>query len=160
LKFEYLSENQEYIPLVATWLHKEFIENSKPGISLENVILKLHSHQKQELPITIIAKESDQCIGTVSLFENDFKGMESKPWLASLVVDKQHRGTGVGKELISQITTIALNMGYKKLYLRTEHATEYYKKLGWSFVDKRTDEFGIKAEIFSKYICTGGIPTI
>ena len=152
MKFEYLFENQEYIPLVATWLYKEFIENIKPDISLENVVQKLHSHKKQEFPITIIAKDEDQCIGTVSLFENDFKGMEFKPWLAALVVDTQHRGTGIGKGLITEITNIALNMGYKKLYLRTEHATNYYKKLGWLFVDKRTDEFGIDTEIFLKVI--------
>lgn len=150
MKFEYLVENQEYIPLVALWLHKEFIENIKPSITLENVIQKLHGHKKQELPITIIAKEEDQCVGTVTLFEYDFKGLELKPWLASLVVDKQHRGISIGKKLINEITTIALNMGYKKLYLRTEHAAEYYKKLGWLFVDKRTNEFGMETEIFSK----------
>jgi predicted N-acetyltransferase YhbS len=152
LKFAYLVENQEYIPLVATWIYKEFVENSKPNISLENVIQKLHGHKKQELPITIIAKEGDQCIGTVSLFENDFKGMEIKPWLASLVVDKQYRGTGIGKALIREITKIAISLDYTILYLRTEHATEYYKKLGWLFIEKRIDECGIQAEIFSKKI--------
>jgi GNAT superfamily N-acetyltransferase len=81
-----------------------------------------------------------------------FPFLKQHPCPHVFVVDKQHRGTGVGKELISQIITIALNMGYKKLYLRTEHVTEYYKKLGWNFVDKRTDEFGIEAEIFSKEI--------
>lgn len=152
MKFEYLIENQEYIPLVATWIYKEFLENIKPDISLENLVQKLHGHKKQEFPITIIAKEGDQCIGTVSLFENDFKGMELKPWLAALVVDKQLRGLGIGKGLITEITNIALNMGYKKLYLRTEHATKYYIKLGWLFVDKKTDEFGIDTEIFLKEI--------
>jgi predicted N-acetyltransferase YhbS len=152
LKFEYLVEDQKYIPLIATWLYKEFVENIKPDKSLENVVQKLYSHKKQEFPITIIAKQGDQCVGTVSLFENDFKGMEVKPWLASLVVDKQHRGTGIGKELINEITNVALNMGYKKLYLRTEHATEYYKKLGWLFVAKGTDEYGIETEIFSKEV--------
>jgi predicted N-acetyltransferase YhbS len=152
LRFEYLVEDQKYIPLIATWLHKEFVENIKPGISLENVIQKLHSHKKQEFPITMIAKEGDQCVGTISLFENDFKGMKVKPWLASLIVDKQHRGTGIGKGLINEITNVALNMGYKKLYLRTEHAAEYYKKLGWLFIDKRTDDSGIETEIFSKEI--------
>lgn len=150
MKFEYLVENQEYIPIVAAWLYKEFVENIKPGISLENIVQKLHGGRKEEFPITIIAKEGDHCIGTVSLFENDLKGMDLKPWLAALFVDKQYRRTGIGKELISEITNIALNMGYKKLYLRTEHATEYYKKLGWLFVDKRTDEFGIETEVFFK----------
>lgn len=152
MKFEYLIENQEYIPLVALWLHKEFIENIKPDITLEHIVQKLHGHKKRELPITIIAIEENQCVGTVSLFEYDFKGLQLKPWLASLVVDKQHRRAGIGKGLISEITTIALNMGYQKLYLRTEHAAEYYQKLGWLFVQKRTDEFGIETEIFLKEI--------
>lgn len=114
------------------------------------MVQKLYSHKKLEFPITIIAKEEDQCIGTVSLFENDFKGMKVKPWLASLIVDKQHRGTGIGKKLINEITNIALNMGYKKLYLRTEHAAEYYKKLGWLFIDKRIDDLGLKQKFFQK----------
>ena len=40
-------------------------------------------------------------------------------------------------------------MGYTKLYLRTEHAAEYYQKLGWLFIDERIDEFGIETKIFS-----------
>ncbi len=150
--FEYLAEDQKYIPLIATWLYKEFVENIKPGISLEHVIQKLYNHKKLEFPITIIAKEGNQCIGTVSLCENDFKGMTVKPWLASLIVDKQHRGTGIGKKLINEITNVAITMGYKKLYLRTEHAAEYYQKLGWLFIDKRIDDSGIETEIFSKEI--------
>lgn len=150
MKFDYLVEHPKYIPLVATWLYQEFIENQKPGISLEYIMEKLQGHQKEAVPITIIATKGNHCLGTVSLFENDLRGMEVTPWLAALVVDKQYRGRGIGKELIRQISTIALQLGYRTLYLRTEHATEYYQKLGWLFLDKRKDEFRMETNIFSK----------
>lgn len=150
MKFEYLYENQELIPVVATWLYIEFVENIRSGISLDNVVEKLGKGKKDSLPITIVVKQGTTCIGTVSLFENDLKGLSLKPWLAGLVVDKQYRGAGIGKKLITEISNIGRTMGFTTLYLRTEHAAEYYKNQGWILIDKRIDEFGIETDVFSK----------
>ncbi len=40
------------------------------------------------------------------------------------------RNRGIGKILIDEIIKIAKNRGYKQLYLKTEKAVDYYKKLG------------------------------
>ncbi|WP_371380936.1 GNAT family N-acetyltransferase [Sporomusa aerivorans] len=159
MRFEYLVDNKELIPIVANWLYTEFVENIRHGISLHDVIQKLESGKKDVLPITIIATEGTNCIGTVSLFENDLKSLSLKPWLAALVVDKQYRGAGIGKRLITEISNISRTIGFETLYLRTEHASDYYKKLGWALIDKRTDEFGIETEVFSKELNSININT-
>ncbi len=43
-------------------------------------------------------------------------------------------------------------MGFDKLYLRTEHASRYYKRLGWEFIYQTIDEFGLETQVFMKEI--------
>jgi N-acetylglutamate synthase-like GNAT family acetyltransferase len=101
-----------------------------------------------QFPITLIAIEENNCLGTVSIFENNMESREIyRPWLASLYTKPEHRSKSVGQKLISETLKIVKNLGYTQLYLRTEHTSEYYRTRGWQLVES-LEENGQKVDIF------------
>ena len=57
------------------------------------------------------------------------------PWLASLYVEKVYRNQGIALQLINQLIVYAKSRQITTIYLRTENASAYYKKLGWILVE-------------------------
>lgn len=106
--------------------------------------------KKDTIPCTLVAVENDICLGTVSLFENDLKERSDlTPWLGALYIKEEYRNRGIAKELISEISLIAKSLGYDRIYLRSEHTSEYYRKLGWQSIYKTIDEYDLSTEVFS-----------
>jgi len=153
MKIVNLKDYLQFTEVVTEWVYKEFIENIIPGYTYERVRDKIKSREKDKIPCTFIAIENDECIGTVALFSNDLQEREDlTPWLAALYVRKDYRAMGVAKELINKIEKTAKKFGYNKLYLRTEHASEYYKKLGWISIYQTIDEHNLSTKVFMKKI--------
>ncbi|WP_290443223.1 GNAT family N-acetyltransferase [Clostridium sp. CF012] len=46
-----------------------------------------------------------------------------------LYVNTIFRGRGIAKELMNQLELFTKKLGFKDLYLRTDHTADYYKKL-------------------------------
>ncbi|WP_010249916.1 hypothetical protein [Acetivibrio cellulolyticus] len=40
------------------------------------------------------------------------------------------------------------NIGYERVFLRTETASEYYRKRGWIFSEDVIDEYGEETSVF------------
>lgn len=150
MQIEYLWDNKQYVDIVVKWIYNEFIDGIRPGIFYEEIEESFRNRKKESLSITVVAVENEVCVGVASLVVNDLKAKEYTPWLAGLYVDKEYRSKGIGKALIEEIQFIARRLGYDILYLRTEHAAEYYKKLGWEYVERLIDEFGLETNIFKK----------
>lgn len=148
LEIKYLCENMRYAGTVASWIYDEFIKDVRDDLTPGNIEAHISICYKDILPIRLIATFGGQCAGTVSLVENDLKCRDYTPWLAALYVDKDHRNKGIAKALISSTQDIAKRLGYNELYLRTEHASEYYRKLGWKFVERCSDDYGLKPDVF------------
>jgi predicted N-acetyltransferase YhbS len=147
LIIKHLIDYPEHLETVSIWIYQEFID--KTSVKYEEIkeFFKKRFHHK--LPITLIALKGGECIGTISLFEGDLDTRRDlKPWLAALYVKKEYRGQGIGAELINSIINMADALGYKTIYLRTEHTSEYYKKRNWEFVCKTKDGKGIETEVF------------
>ncbi|MCL1919038.1 MAG: phosphoribosylanthranilate isomerase [Peptococcaceae bacterium] len=53
------------------------------------------------------------------------------------------------------IARLASEIGYAKLYLRTEHAQSYYSRRGWTEQFETVDEFGLPTTVFSKELGLG-----
>jgi predicted N-acetyltransferase YhbS len=143
-----LQDNPKYINKVANWLYKEFVESIKPHIKLADIIKSLENHNKESIPMTLIARNDGECVGTISLFENDMKTLDFTPYLGALYVDEKHRNEGIGKQLIDEILSLTRQLGYSAIYLRTEHASKYYEELGWQFIIKTQDEIGLETEVY------------
>ena len=148
-----LSDHQTYLPQVADWIYREFVENIRNDITLDHIKTTLQKRQKDAIPLTYLGMIEGDCIGTVSLVGNDLKARpDLSPWLAALYVRPDCRGQGYAKQLIQKVIASASGMGYRSLYLRTETTAEYYKRLGWTKVDETVDEFQLFTEVFAKEI--------
>lgn len=146
---DYLCNHPEHINTVANWIYDEFVIKAKGTLSLGTVIEYFGNTQLKSFPITLIALVDGECTGTVSIFKNDLKTQRDlTPWLASLYVNPHYRGKGIAKELINKVQQVVKELGFKELYLRTEHTSEYYRRLGWNFVYKTHDEKGQETEVF------------
>ena len=153
MEIKFLVDYPEHVEMVSNWIYKEFIEGIRAGISYELILKSCGARNKDSLPISLIALKNNICVGTISLFENDLKERRDlSPWLGALYVDKEFRNQGIAKQLIDRIIEIAKEMKKDKIYLRTEHASEYYKKLGWIFVLKTIDGFNLNTEVYMKEI--------
>ena len=58
------------------------------------------------------------------------------PWLSSLFVVPGFRDRGIGRCLIEGVTAAAARRGHTELYLYTESAEAYYRRLGWRLEDR------------------------
>jgi len=149
IKISHLPDAPEHLDTVSKWIFDEFVD--KPEHSFEWVKNHFRNRYKNKPPITLAALSDDYCIGTISLFENDLKTRKDlTPWLASLYVDAKFRRNGVGRLLIKEISKVARSLDYETIYLRTETAGMYYKKLNWIFMDSAADEQGKETEIYFK----------
>lgn len=148
---DYLCNHQEYVTTVCDWVFEEFVlEEYKSKEKYDELIKYYSGGNIERLPITLVAIESHECVGTVSIYRNDLKTQEElTPWLASLYVSPDCRGRGVAKKLISKVRSLMNELGYDKIYLRTENTADYYRRLGWEFLFKTTDEKNQVTEVFS-----------
>lgn len=145
-----LKFSPQYTELVASWIYNEFGKD-KPDKTLEFVIDRFKNRNIDKIPLSLIALADDVCVGVVSIFDNDLICKpELTPWLAGLYVMPEYRCKGVAEHLINEVLKICRNMRYDTIYLRTEHASEYYNKRGWKFVESTTDEYGQFTSVFKK----------
>ena len=148
MKIEYLVDNIIFAENVAGWIYDEFINGIRHGISYEQLLSSVKNCHKAELPIRLIAKEDNKCVGTVSIVQNDLKCRDYTPWLAALYVEKAYRRNKVGEQLVERTKSIVKELGYNELFLRTENTSNYYRKLEWRFIESCEDEFGLKPDVF------------
>lgn len=88
------------------------------------------------MPLTLVALEGADLLGSVSLIFDDLSGHEHlNPWLASLYVLPAHRGKSVGSALLKKAEQIFQKNGFYEAYLFTETAHKFFEKLEWRFVE-------------------------
>jgi GNAT superfamily N-acetyltransferase len=94
------------------------------------------------LPLTLVALQSEELIGTVSLKFHDLDiRPKLDPWLGALFVLPNWRGRGVGSMLMHRAVDEAGRLNLPRLFLWTSSAEALYRKLGWRIVE-RTDYCG------------------
>ncbi|KOP29157.1 hypothetical protein ADM98_09640 [Exiguobacterium sp. BMC-KP] len=131
-----LFKRPEYLEVVANMIHVEFIQKKQGTTTFEEVKTFLENHPNESYPVTFVALNDLTCVGTVSLFEHDLKERPAySPWIASLVVENAYRSQGIGQQLIDQLIIYAKSRQIQTIYLKTDNASAYYKKLGWTLVE-------------------------
>ena len=133
---------------MAQWIYDEFIHNIRKGVSLADVRSRFISCTPGKLSLRFAGYAGETLAGTISLVQNDLMYREYSPWLSSLYVDPAYRCRGYARAMIERVKEEAWALGYTKLYLRTEHAGGYYRKLGWAYVEQCGDEYGLEPEVF------------
>ena len=104
---------------------KKYIEKKKEDI------------KKSDKVISVLGLiDNNILIGFISLFKYD--GDEHKdltPWYATMYVKDKYRGKGYSKLLNDAIIKEAKELGYKKIYLKSD-LINYYEKFGAIYIEK------------------------
>ena len=149
MKIEKLYDNIEMAEPVTKFIYDEFVSKSKSQFTFNAVLKFIKKTNNNKLPITYVAIENNECIGTVSLFINDLTTrMDLSPWLASLVVRLDYRNKGIGEKLINYALNEAKSLGNKKLYLKTENKGSFYSKRRWKYIGKGVDKYGQETDLY------------
>ena len=79
--------------------------------------------------------DDDTLIGFISLFKYDGdERRDLSPWYATMYVKNEFRGKGYSKLLNDAIIEEARNLGYSKIYLKTD-LVNYYEKFGAKYIE-------------------------
>lgn len=92
---------------------------------------------KEDKVISILGLiDNDTLLGFISLFkyDGDYR-RELTPWYATMYVKKEYRHKGYSKKLNDAILEEAHNLGFNKVYLKTE-LINYYEKFGAIYLEK------------------------
>ena len=137
------------IEAVAKMIYGEFVEKTQSKATMEDIVFYLSHPNEKQFPYSLVALEGEKYIGTVSIFEQDIKERSHyTPCLASLYVEQDYRKNGIGTQLINEVTKIVRNLGYKEIFLKTETARKFYERIGWTYLETMTDEFGEDSYLF------------
>ncbi len=130
-----LLDSPQYLREVSEWIWNQWSKNH--GYTLEDVIYRTkHSLSKNSVPAMYIAVYQEEVIGVVSIWRNDLNSRQDLfPWMSTLFVKEKYRNKGVGKKLQAICINNSRKLGYKNLYLITDHEN-YYEKMGWKFLEK------------------------
>lgn len=79
----------------------------------------------------LVAEEDGLVVGAVGLETFDSVGL-----LRSAVVARDHRGTGVGRQLVEQVLERAEREGVNEVYLLTTTAEDYFPRFGFDLTDR------------------------
>jgi GNAT superfamily N-acetyltransferase len=144
----FLKEKPDFVPVVSEWVYNEWYDKKKT--TLNKVIDYYNSFLNDDkIPMSLVAIQEGKPVGTVCLWENDLRSRKDmEPWLAALYVPKVYRNRGIARLLINKLTSVCKELGFNKLYLRTETGYDYYKKLGWNFLEQTINENGEKTFVF------------
>ena len=105
-------------------------------ITYENILEKLTKiKQINSKSAVFVAEINSRIIGYAFLTEVLFLGMENFIELQSILVDKNHRGKGIGKLLLLHSEKWIKKIGYHKIMLSSrvqlENAHKFYTNMGY-----------------------------
>lgn len=140
MKLQYLKERKELVPTVAKWYFEEWgyeDENRTLDIEISDLEKTLN---KVKIPLTIIATDEGQLIGTGQLKWKEMSIYPTKEyWLGGVFVKPQNRGAGIAYQIVEQLIDIARVLQIKKLYLQTEKLNGgLYSRMGWKEIEQIT----------------------
>ena len=111
-------------------------------------ILNQCLHSTQDLPQCFVLLQGKEIIGFYQLIKHELiKNKTLSPWITCVFVDEKMRGKGLGEKLTIHGRTIAGSLGYKKVYLTTDHI-QYYEKLGFREIGIDIFEGGRPTKIY------------
>jgi len=133
LKFEYLADHAELVPLIIQWWAT--VWGDRMGPDLGRVAAQLHkSLGKDEFPIHIIATQDGEPVGSAALKLQELPELfpDYRYWLGSVFVAESHRGQGIASALSRRVVEMAREGELPHLYLQTVNlGGGLYNKLGW-----------------------------
>ena len=140
-----LANHLEFKEKIIEWLNDEFGGESSRAFYKEIIE---HSLEEMKLPITFVAIENHEVIGTVGIWRGDLLSRQDLfPWISALVVRQDYRNKGVGQALQKFALNYCQSHNFGDVYLYTD-IENYYEKMGWEFIDEGYEYSGGKVKIY------------
>jgi GNAT superfamily N-acetyltransferase len=106
------------------------------------------SNTGQGLPRFYLLMDEDIIAGCYALLTNDLVSRQDLvPWLGCLYVEPAYRGRQLGEVLLNNGIEEAKRMGYKAVYLTTDH-DGYYERYGWERIEDAYNLFGEQGRVY------------
>lgn len=136
-------------------LHYNHWSRFNPKMKREDTEYKFREvYTKDTLPFgVVLVNENEEIIGfCVFKIENLKKYPEIYPWFSDVMIIEKYRGQGYGKLLLSEGQKILKDLGYNKIYVWTDQAPDFYKKLGFTYLKQVEKNEGGYGQLFYKDI--------
>jgi GNAT superfamily N-acetyltransferase len=131
----FLVDYPEAIPTLTQWFRGQWPEYYAERTPAD-IAQDFYSEASRDgLPVRLVALADGELAGTISLREHALRGLpEYYPGLGGLFVVAQHRGRGIGTELVRAGMRMAQEHGYERVYTATVTARGILERLGWKTV--------------------------
>ena len=126
-----IKDNDTYLKEYIKACNTEWGKEKTPEELNKYIVNKLNQIKTGDKIISILGLiDNHELIGFISLFKYDGDSKrELTPWYATMYVKKEYRGKGYSRILNDAILKEAKELGYEKVYLKTE-LHNYYEKFG------------------------------
>lgn len=126
-----IKDSMNDLPEVMEMIYQEWGQFfTKPAEQKKSEIIKAILQQR-EFPQIYVVKHNDIVVGSFTIKQKDLDDCDFSPWLACVVVKKQYRGKGYGRQLLQYIKTICDK--YPQMYLFTT-LENFYEKIGFEYI--------------------------
>nr|WP_236345899.1 GNAT family N-acetyltransferase [Enterobacter cancerogenus] len=121
----------QFADRVTDWIWQAF-GDGLPHAFFQSIVD--HSQTPDALPLTFIAVDGDNLLGTVGLWRCDLISRQDLyPWLAALYVDEAARGQGLAGQLQRHVIAYAAQAGFTELHLWSA-CRDFYERYGWQYI--------------------------
>jgi N-acetylglutamate synthase-like GNAT family acetyltransferase len=143
MQISHIKYFQNWIPIIGKWIYEEWAY-AFPLRTLQDIQKGLFGRMNEnEMPITLVAHDERGVLGTASLKASDMEILqELTPWLSSVYVHPDHRGTGVASALVAEIEKTARQLGFTRIHVFNPITQGVFEKMGWSVL--QTVQYGGK----------------
>lgn len=133
-------------------LHFNQWSKMNPKLELKTKIKEFtdeYAQYNDRIPCGFAVFEGTSLVGFCRLrIVNLTKYLHIYPWISSILILDQYKGKGYGSILVDKAKELIKAFGYPTAYVWTDQAPEFYKKLGFTFVQKVEKNDGGIAELY------------
>ena len=136
IQIDYMPDDPAVIQRVAEWHQKEW-SHLNPWSLEERIRFMQGQGAQKTIPLTVLAWEDGQPVASASLLTHDMDiHPEWFPWLASVYVQSEMRGRGLGSLVVERIEQEARRLGLARFFLYTPDRASFYKRMGWNTLEE------------------------
>lgn len=140
IKISLLADCPESVPTLVRWFRTQwpdyFAGRTEADIA-QDFFLEAN---RNGIPVRLVAFADGELAGTITLRDRAMNALpEYHPGLGGLFVIEQHRGQGIGSELVRAGMHVAREQGYQRIYATTVAARGILERLGWKPIQRVSD---------------------